>query len=154
MQKGSSLIEILIAIGIVGIVLTGIIVALTFSIKSTAESKYRSLATTKAQEVIEYLRRERSRLGWSQFYELINDGFYCFDEIPGFDVSIAEKQGQCGENYSLVMPGVGLNFKREAEINKNGLDDVEIIVTVSWPRFEQSADIDREVVVRQKIKNW
>lgn len=153
-QKGSSLIEVLIAIAVVGLVLTGVIAALTFSVKSTSESKYRSLATAKAQEAIELFRRERSRLGWNVFYTTVAASFYCLDEIPSAEAGIVTKAGACGDEYTLVVPGTGLAFKREVEIVKNA-DSIVVKATVSWPRFDQgSENIDRKVVIEQEIKNW
>lgn len=153
-NNGTSLIEVLIAIAVVGLVLTGVIAALTFSVKSTSESKYRSLATAKAQETIELFRRERAKLGWNDFNTALSD-LYCFDEIPATTEGIASKAGACGaEVYNLVVPGAGIAFKREVEIIKNP-DSVVIKATVSWPRFDQgSTNIDRKVVIQQEIKNW
>jgi type II secretory pathway pseudopilin PulG len=153
-HAGSSLIEIVIAIGVVGLVLTGIIASLTFSVKSTSESKYRSLATAKAQEVIELFRRERGRLGWNEFNSIVSHDSYCFDEIPGIDVNISTKQGTCGEVYNLVVPGAGIALKREAEITRS-TDSMVVKVSVYWPRFDQgSENIDRKVVIQQEFKNW
>ena len=116
--KGSSLIEIIIATAVVGSILTAVAMALTFSIKSTAEANYRSVATTKAQEAMEVFRREKTLLGWADFYSVAGGAStYCLNTLPMVVDGLASVVGDCGTIYGLVVAGVGTSFMREAEVS-------------------------------------
>lgn len=152
-SKGSSLIEIIIATAVVGGILTAVATALTFSIKSTAEANYRSVATTEAQKAMEVFRRERTLLGWSDFYTAVNgDSYYCFNTLPSAGALAGVSQGRCNTNYSLAVAGVGTNFKRDIEIS-TGSDLVTVTVIVAWKNPNNLAR-DHEVEITQEIRRW
>jgi Tfp pilus assembly protein PilV len=159
-QSGSSLIEILIALAVVSVTLTAIATALTYSVKITAEAKYRSLATNKAQEAIEMFRRERTILGWDEFYSTIsNDGSsptYCLDSLPAASINdqteFAEmSNAACGESaYELEVENLGVAYKREAEVTVNA-DSILVEVYVYWPGEN---DLVHQVYTSYKFKEW
>lgn len=66
-QRGAGLIEVLIAVVITALILTAVAISLSYSVRNTAEARYRELATDRAQEVIEYVRKYRVIDGWVGF---------------------------------------------------------------------------------------
>jgi len=65
--KGQSLVEMVIAIGIVLIVIVALVAVTTFSIRNAIFSRNQSLATKYAQEAIEKVRAYREQNTWDNF---------------------------------------------------------------------------------------
>jgi hypothetical protein len=70
---GQSIIEVIIATGIVALVMTAIVAAITVSVKNTAIANQRLQASKYAQEGIEFFRQQRNLLGWKVFADTIRD---------------------------------------------------------------------------------
>lgn len=69
MQKnkfGQSLFELVVAIGIVGLVLVAIVSVATISVRNTTFSKEQSLASRYTQQAMEWLRGQRDT-DWDDF---------------------------------------------------------------------------------------
>ncbi|MBW7944186.1 DUF2341 domain-containing protein [Patescibacteria group bacterium] len=85
-SKGASLLEIIIATGIVGLVMTSTVAIMTVSLKTTSLSRNKSVATKYTQEGIEYFRTQRNIMGWETFFETLNSGGvtseYCMATLP------------------------------------------------------------------------
>jgi len=150
-QKGSSLIEIVVATGVMALVLTAIVSGLTLSLKTNAESEYRSQAVKRAQEAIEVFRRERTLLGWDVFFgSLSNGGVYCLQTLPapksGFTL------GACTEEQGIVIAGV--DFYREVEVTIDESDPnnplIQVSVTMRW----NSGNGERDVTLLQVFRRW
>lgn len=67
-QQGSTLIEVLVAIVLVGLVVTGIMLSITYSVKNSSEARYREVATELAQGGMEIVKLRREVDPWSTFY--------------------------------------------------------------------------------------
>jgi len=61
-----------VSVAILASVLTGIMLMLSYSIKSDSEAKMRTTAKDLIQEGTDILRRERDRLGWSMMYDQLD----------------------------------------------------------------------------------
>ena len=148
-QSGQSILEVLIAIMVVGMVMVAIASVLTLSIKNTAESRYRNVATTEAQQAIEVFRREKVRLGWNAFKTAAIGGEYCWNSLPAGNDELADflglNVGECQEGYTVG----GTEFTRNVEILQTA-DEVVVIITVSWV----DGDLDREVVQEQEFREY
>lgn len=135
-RNGFTIIEVLMATVVVAFVMVAIASVLTVSIKNTAESKFRSLATLQGQELIESFRRERALRGWFDFSSEVASGEYCLNDSLGVneDISdyLASRQGACEEGYALA----GSEFRRNVNVTVMGgagaVNEVEMIVTISW----------------------
>jgi type II secretory pathway pseudopilin PulG len=150
-QKGSSLIEIIVATGVMALVLTSIVAGLTLSLKTNAESEYRSQAVSRAQEAMEIFRRERTLLGWEAFSSsLVGDTEYCFKELP--DPFEAFTGGACDSSDTIVISGQ--EFIREAEVNvdvANPSDpQVRVKIIMSWTTNENTKDVE----IVQIFRKW
>jgi Tfp pilus assembly protein PilV len=74
-QSGQTLIEIIIATGIVSLIMTALVALMTSSVINTAQAKAQSLATKYGQEGVELIRQERTLMGQSAFADaVIADG--------------------------------------------------------------------------------
>jgi len=132
-QTGSTIIEVLIATVVVGLVLTSVAALLTVSVKNTAQLRYRSQATTAAQSALEVFRRERGNLGWEAFYTAIQDGTYCLNNLPANSTAfVGMPRGTCNTTFELL----NTSFKRQALVaktdNPDGTQQVRVDMTMSW----------------------
>jgi type II secretory pathway pseudopilin PulG len=149
-QRGSSLIEIIVATGVMALVLTSIIAGLTLSLKTNAESEYRSQAVKRAQEAMEIFRRERTLLGWEDFTNALrNDPVYCFQDLPEpYGVFNA---GTCGTDETIVISGQ--EFTREAEVVVDETDpndpQVRVKIVMSWTTNDNVKDVELIQVFRR-----
>ena len=86
-NKGFTLVEILVATGIVVTVLVGITSGVSFAVKNSRFSQEKALSVRYAQEGIEWIRLQRDVLGWNTFFNIINDEgpltfTYCLNTLP------------------------------------------------------------------------
>lgn len=144
-SAGQSIIEVLIAAGVVGTILTAVAATLTYSVKNSAENKYRSVATTKAQEAVEVFRRERSFLGWETFVDALGGGgVYCLNTLPVTSTEFSSlTPGEC----TAGLAEGGTEFTREAIITFPTASSVRIVSQVSW----YDSDQERMVTVTQEL---
>jgi Tfp pilus assembly protein PilV len=127
--KGSTLIELIIAVMVVGLIVTAIASAVTYSIKNTSEAKFRQAAATLGQEAIEFIRSERARIGHYSLKNNLPPGSYCFNNIPN-NLGSIPPSGACGTNYFNY---AGHSFKRDVVVsNPDGEDKIRVVVTVVW----------------------
>lgn len=150
-QPGSSLIEIVVATGVMALVLTAIVAGLTLSLKTNADSKYRSQATKRAQEAMEVFRRERTLQGWDVFADGFVDGAtYCLKDLPA--PKDAFTPGECTEADVLVISSVEMFREAVVLIDTSDPNDpqVEVSVTVRW----DSGSNQRDVSLVQGFRRW
>ena len=136
--RGSGMIEILIATGVVGIVMTAVVSGFVLSVKSTTVGKNKVLASTRAQEAMEVFRREKVLLGWAQFRDSmkedsVNGSAYCLDALPSDSETFRAMQaGACGEDV-LVTDTI---FSRQASVyffpDADNIDKIRVEIVVDW----------------------
>ncbi|MBI2009963.1 MAG: prepilin-type N-terminal cleavage/methylation domain-containing protein [Candidatus Chisholmbacteria bacterium] len=82
-EKGQSLVEVLIALMIVALVLTTVAVAVILAIRSSRFSQHKARATFLAQEGAEWVRNQRSVLGWDGFLDKggVTATTYCINAL-------------------------------------------------------------------------
>lgn len=158
-ERGQTIIELLISIAIVGIVVISVAAALTFSIKNSAEVRYRASATSLAQEAIEFFRHERASMGWNAFSNAIvapapPGSTFCFDSIPTSIVNMyfGNFAGACTAAEKIDLPAEAFDpgFYREVQLAESG-GRVEITATVRWISH---ADQYSQVVLKQNLEGW
>lgn len=150
-QVGSSLIEIIVATGVMTLVLTTIVAGLTLSLKVNAESEYRSQAVKRAQEAMEVFRRERTLLGWEGFANVLRDNkIYCFKDLPEPRGELVA--GECGTSDVVVISGQ--EFIRQAEVEVDETDptnpQIKVKVTMSWTTNDNVKDVE----IIQVFRRW
>lgn len=150
-QAGFTLIEVLIAIVVVGLVLTAITAGLTSSVKNAAESRYRARASTLGQEAMEVFAREKTLLGWGEFFAFFPNGttIYCLRTTPSAGALKTITSGSCGPTQTIDEAGV--SFTRQAEVFKAGplAPEVTVTLTVKWLDGNRLADVTLVRVFRK-----
>lgn len=126
-QKGQSLVEALIALGVAVVIISGIAVAVITSVNNTDFSKNQNLATQYAQQGME-LVRHKSESDWGSFTML--SGSYCLDQ-NSTDLSPA------GLGCSLNINDANSNpfFIRQVDVSQNTSSctgSASVSVKVSW----------------------
>lgn len=151
LQSGQTVIEVLIATGVVSLVMTALMATMTLSLQNSSQAKYRSLATKLGQEGMESFRQFRDDLGWEYFYQALDaqgTGTYCVNTVPATSEQLqALSAGACAE-YSIVRTGIA--FQREAYIETISADEIRIEMTVSW----LDGSDEKNTLVVQEFKNW
>lgn len=135
LQTGSSIIEVLIATVVVGMVMTAVAALMTVSIKNTALLRYRAAATAQAQSGLEVFRRERNLLGWESFFEALSTGDYCLNTLPTTSIEFETMpEDDCNGATTQLL---GNAFVREATVTKTDAvsdndDEVKVELILSW----------------------
>ena len=151
-HKGESLIEVLVAVVLIGLVLTAVASLMTSSLVRSSQAKYRELATVKGQEIIDVLRAERAKLGWAEFTTAYpNNTTFCYR--GSIDQTT---EGLCASSTEQI---AGTDFKREFTITHESsggqVQEVAISVEVSW--YRNSVDplqLWPSVQINHVLTNW
>jgi Tfp pilus assembly protein PilV len=67
LQSGNTVIEVLVATVVVGLILTALAVNMSSSIQNSAEAQYRETGTSLAQDVMEVFRKDKNTQSWATF---------------------------------------------------------------------------------------
>jgi len=129
-ENGQTLIEILIAFGLIVFIISSLTVAVISSMNNASSSKTQSLATQYAQEGLE-LVREMKNTNYSAFSAL--SGLYCVAKNCS---AINKTNGDpCGKNAQCQTANIDNVFIRQATFTFNSascVDSTEVDVVVSW----------------------
>lgn len=146
-QAGVGMIEILIATGVVGLVMTAVASGFVLSVKNSAISKYKVLSATRAQEAIEVFRREKVLLGWTQFYESLSTSTYCLNSLAiDSDQFKSMPTGPCADSSVIA----GTNFTREAFVDIISPQEIRVEIIVEW----LDGDVLRSSNLIQEFKEY
>jgi Tfp pilus assembly protein PilV len=157
-QPGFGLLEILVAVFVLGTILVGLMMALSYAIKSNNQAQIRVTARDLAQEGVDFFRTERQALGYAAFSEVVGSGesTYCLDDLPT-SVSIDRNNNVIDDltesicsSYSIEVDGVSADLKREAVLTKQS-DYYDVKVTVSWENDQGS---DSQVTAQGRLYRW
>jgi prepilin-type N-terminal cleavage/methylation domain-containing protein len=142
-QAGSTLIEILVAISVISLVLTAVGSMISMSIKLSDSNEQKQLALQKAQETLEFFRKERSINSWSSFSTPLEDeGTYCLSSLPENIASMSANLGVCGDED--LFEAAKYKFKREAMINFNDENSLKVEINLSWQDGSKAKDLSIE----------
>lgn len=129
--KGQTLIEVLVALGVAGLVLSAIGVSIGSALNNTQFSKNQNTASQYAQEGMEQVRKLRDSQ-WATFSGLVpSNGVsdYCLDQG-----SATFKRA--GSECSLSSFNIDNTFVRKISLEKNGSpcsgNATKVVVSVSW----------------------
>lgn len=128
-QLGAGMIEILIATGVVGLVMTAVASGFVLSVKNSAIGKYKILASTRAQEAMEVFRREKVLLGWSQFYETLSASTYCLNELASDSAQFKSMTAESCDGDNFI---AGTSFTREALVEVISPEEIRVEIVVEW----------------------
>jgi Tfp pilus assembly protein PilV len=124
-NKGQSLIEAVVAIGVVILIVSGLIVAVISSIRSAQSSRSRSVATKLTQDGMESMRNLRDS-GWTQFISLASGVEWCLGS-DGIITAPDETDLSCPQIESAKT-----FFDRRIVISDTSDEQATVMVTVTW----------------------
>ncbi len=148
-QRASTLIEVLIAVSVIASVLTAVSAMISMSIKVSDSNEKKQLALQKAQEALEFFRKERSINSWHNFSTPLVDGsHYCVSALPEGIASMSAKLGFCSNND--VLEAARYEFKREAVINFYGVNSVNVQIDMAWTDGSKA----KTLTLQQSFENY
>jgi len=138
-KRGTSIVEVMVAIAVVGVVMTAVTAVVSVSLQNTSRSKAKSLGTKYTQEGIEYFRAQKNLMGWESFLTAVQEGgaspTYCLASLPysqngGFEL-VPNRPCVTSEFVDVLNL-----YKRAAFVTLtpvNGEPTVTVTVTTTWP---------------------
>lgn len=117
-SSGQSLVEAVVVVGMVILLVSGLIVGTTVSLRTSESGKFRSQAVKYTAEGIEYARNLRN-LGWEDFQ--VKTGDWCLDKEKALT---AASGGICPINVDAL-------FKRKLTMSWSD-PKMTVMVTVTW----------------------
>jgi Tfp pilus assembly protein PilV len=126
--RGQSLFEVLFAIAVIGILITGIVSLSAKSVRNSDYSQSNALATKFAQEAMEWIRKYRDT-NWDDFisHSSASGARWCINSLPN---PPAWSLGtSCGNNKIIGTP-----FTRELIMSTDSVNPqiVNVTVEVKW----------------------
>mgnify|MGYP000887159775 CR=1 FL=1 len=124
-ESGQTLLELVIALGVVAVVITALVSAVTASLRYSQATRFRSRAVKFAQEGVELTRKVRDEQPWSTFFAYTGgDGRWCLDASGVWTDD--DGNGTCPL-------AAGDNFWRSVHFSWDDTEDIMIVtVRVSW----------------------
>lgn len=151
-NAGFSLIGVIASLFIVAIGLTSVISLSSMSLKSSATSKMRLIASGLAQEGIEAVRDiRRSNIEWDDWHSSISNGDYRVqynntDLIAFFDTPLKIN----ANGYYQYDSGDNSVFYRKVTFNKVSANELKLTVEVKWEIRNQWSYL----TVEDHLWNW
>lgn len=160
-QQGLGLIEVLIAVMTTALMLTAVAILLTMSLRNSAEARYRDIATSESQEVIEYLRRQKFILGWELFWDEIDSGseptYFCItgDQLnpPGLEWLPPESDpADCA--YAPIDDTTNMEFKRILTVEIDRTSNPPTSLTATSETFWRVGTEEKSVSLQQLFTEY
>lgn len=120
-EKGQSIFELVIALAVTVLIITGIVQVVTISIRNANFSKTQAEATRYAQQAAEWLRAERDN-GWETFYSKAAIGDWCLKNLDWAG------PGVCGTGDFILQT----SFLRSLKLISPDIKTVKAEIRVSW----------------------
>lgn len=120
-EKGQSIFELVIALAVTVLIVTGIVQVVTISIRNANFAKTQAEATRYAQQAAEWLRAERNN-GWDAFYSKVAIGDWCLKNLDWTG------PGVCGTGDFILQT----SFLRSLKLISSDVKTVNAEIRVSW----------------------
>ncbi len=130
-QSGQTLIEVIIAAGLVVLVLTTLVSGISIGVRNSRIAKDQATAKEYVRESLESLRNLRDQAGWETFYAISKTGNpYCMKTLPADYKAFANLTNTaCGTNVNNMISG---QFYRQIQITKPTASSIQAVATVTW----------------------
>lgn len=155
-NNGFSLMEVIVAIGIIAVAAVGLVSLINFVIISGRVSADKLVAVNLAQEGVEIARNSRDKsLNWNSW---ISDGNYRAEISPikPYEWTLKKNPSTYQLNYDSATgfyqyeAGVISNFSRKITVNTLSGDEKQIISQVSWSEHGRVHTLN----VESRLYNW
>lgn len=130
LKSGISIFEMIMAIAISAIVLTGIITLTSKTVSTSSFSKNKALANGYANEAMEFIRKEKEFEGWAVFkteITLPDPDVWCLIDLTFSSPTII---GECPLDETGNIPGT--IFKRTLTLTAVSDNSIDFNIRVSW----------------------
>lgn len=152
-RRGSTLIEVVIAIAVISIALVAIVASAVIVVRTQRYSAAQHQATAYTQESLEWVRKMRDTLGWATFFaDLQADNpvapTYCLDTLPATTTAF--------ENLSSSSPCAtsitGTIFTRSVQItlSASAPQTATAVSTVSWEDGGKTFQVQATLVLTEQ----
>lgn len=149
LQKGSTLVEILVAVTIIALVLTAVSAMISMSVKLADSNEKKQLALQKAEEALEFFRKERATNSWYGFSTSMTDGStYCVSSLPESVASLSAQLGVCGDED--VLEAARYSFKRQALVTFLSSNQISVQIEMLWDDGTKS----KNFLLDQSFENY
>lgn len=118
--RGQTLFELIIALAVAVLIITGIIKIVTLSVRNAAFAKNQAEATRFSQEALEWIRSERDR-SWTTFQTRSNQ-IWCLTTVAW------QKSAPCAQGDEIA----DTNILREADLSSLSDRSIEVVVRAWW----------------------
>ncbi len=125
-----SIFEVLMAVSISALVLTGIVSLTSKTVTSSAFSKNKALANGYVNQAMEFVRKEKEFKGWEDFYSEItapDPDVWCMVDLT---FSSPTMQGICPADGTGNIAGT--IFSRTLTLGNVTDSSMDIVIRVSW----------------------
>jgi prepilin-type N-terminal cleavage/methylation domain-containing protein len=148
-QRGSTLVEVLVAATIIALALTAASAMTAMSVKVAENNERHQLALQKAEEALETVRRDRIINSWVNFNAAFTQADrYCLNELPEQLSDLAAKVGDCGSEDFLT--AANYHFVRQAYVEVISADALSVRIEITW----QDGSKPKLVQVEQRFENY
>lgn len=120
-EKGATLLEIVIAIGLISVILMSLVSLSTKSLSNSTVSREKNQATRFTQETIEWVRQERDA-SWRTLNEKVDQ-----NQIWCMPTNSWSTPGACSDQTIA-----NTSFKREVHFNRTNQESLEVTVVTQW----------------------
>lgn len=149
LQRGSTLVEVLVAVAIIALVITAVSAMMAMSVKLANSNEQQQLALQKAEEALEFFRKERAISSWTAFSTpLTDEATYCMSSLPEAVSSMSASLGACDD--SEVLEAARYPFKRQATVVFENSDTVSIEVELLWNDGTKA----KNLMLEQSFENY
>ena len=133
-QRAFTFVEVLVATLIVAMVMTALGSMMALSARVAEANEMEQLAQLKAQQAIEFFRRERQVRGWRVFYDNLSSDVYCISNLPEDIQNI--------DSNECSIPKTDFNFfYYTIEANVTQISSAQIDVQINIYRYNKSGNI-------------
>lgn len=138
-NKGQSIFEVILALGLIALVLLSIVAVAGISVKNSSFSKNNTLAVRYSEEALEWIKQQKEE-NWTDFYDNTQNSTWCLRSLSW---NIAN---EC--EYSHYIPDTEL--KREVVFSNRLTTSVQATIKVYWT----DAGGYHEAVSDTILTNW
>jgi type II secretory pathway pseudopilin PulG len=138
MKKGQTLIEIIVAIGVVVLLVTGLLAGATATLKAAQYSRVKSLAVRYSQEALETARTVRNT-GWETFstYGSVGGITWCLNKAGSW----TQAPGSCSPNIDNIYTRTVVFTWQDPKMN--------VAVSTTWTDGARTYRVDQTTYFTQ-----
>lgn len=151
-NSGQTLIEVIIAVGLIVMVLTTLASGVAISVRNNRVAKDQAAAKESVREGLEWLRSIRDQAGWETFAAITKESttqWYCLDSLPATK-ELFNAKSMTGSTCPVI-PNTTFSRKMTTKKNLTGgkVTSVAATVTVSWKDGDRDLSSNSTITLYQ-----